>query len=178
MSWDTKVYNIHWKVPSAATGLEFEWFSLSLVMKMSSNLVLTLMPLPNKSRGNWVMSYPTFLTRHYTTAFQALANMRKMMNMTPCQLFVLLNCYISQHTLRVMFCLSLTLHFELIKASISMTWCHLFSRSYFITAGFQGAGLLSLMPNAHCETEDRHSAHIQRLGFLYLVTHFSQRITG
>jgi len=34
------VYNIHCKVPSAATGLEFEWFSLSLVMKMNSNVAL------------------------------------------------------------------------------------------------------------------------------------------
>ncbi len=34
---------------------------LSLVMKMSSNLALTLMRLHNKSQENRVMSYQTFL---------------------------------------------------------------------------------------------------------------------
>lgn len=116
-----------WKVPSAATGLEFECFFLSLVMKMSSNLALTLMPLHNKSRENRVMSYQTFLTSGQDATwllFRLGQIWEKWWNMTPRHLFVLLNCYISQHTLRVIFCLSLTLHFELIKASISMTWCH------------------------------------------------------
>lgn len=168
-------------MPSAATGLEFECFFLSLLLKISCNLALTMMPLHNKSRENRVMSYQTFLTSGQDATwllFRLGQIWEKRWNMMPRQLFVLLNCYISQHTLRVIFCLSLTLHFELIKASISMTWCHhSLSLSYFITVGFQRAGSLSLMPNAHYETEGRHTMHIQRLSFLFSVAQFTQQIT-
>lgn len=127
VSWDTKVYRIRGKCLQLSQVWSLSVFFLALVMKMSSNLALTLMLLHNKSRENRVMSYQTFLTSGQDATrllFRLGQIWEKWWNMMLRQLFVLLNCYISQHTLRVIYCLSPTLHFELIKASISMTWCH------------------------------------------------------